>query len=276
MIYSLSMSSPQIFQIFYDVETHKSLDPDFLPLDNLENSRPDWREYWPIRNFLLNNSLDENSFYGFFSPKFKEKTGLSAKECLIFIDQQASDLDVITFSPLFDIGAWFQNTFLQAISQHPNARESIDGALKLINPKFNVDEIVMHSGNIIYCNFFVAKPKFWREWLTTCELIWAEAESGLSSVAQGLNSMAENHDSPAAVKTFVIERIASLMLCTNSAWKIKTFNPFGLPFSDAPIASEVAALIQMDALKMAYLQQQRPEYLELFKGLAKLVLQRVG
>jgi len=270
------MSKAHIFQIFYDAQTQKSLDPGFLPLDNLENLRPDWREYWPIRSYLLNNALDENCFYGFFSPKFKEKTNLSADDCFGFIAKQSDDVDVITFSPYFDIGAWFQNTFLQAISQHPNARQPIEGALKLINPKLNVDEIVMHSGNIIYCNFFVAKPEFWREWLKICELIWIEAESGLSSIAQGLNSMAENHDSPAAVKTFFIERIASLILCTNNDWKVKVFNPFELPFSDAPIASEGAALIQMDALKMAYLQQHRPEYLDLFKGLAAIVLQRAG
>jgi hypothetical protein len=58
MIYSFGMSNAQIFQIFYDAQTKKSLDPDFLPLDNLENSRPDWREYWPMRNYLLNNALD--------------------------------------------------------------------------------------------------------------------------------------------------------------------------------------------------------------------------
>ncbi|WP_048812068.1 hypothetical protein [Polynucleobacter asymbioticus] len=276
MIYSFGMSNAQIFQIFYDAQTKKSLDPDFLPLDNLENSRPDWREYWPMRNYLLNNALDENCFYGFFSPKFKEKTGLSANDCLSFIGQQKSDLDVITFSPLFDLGAWFRNSFLQAISLHPNSTESIIGALHVLNPYININELVMHSGNNIFCNFFVAKPAFWKAWLENCELIWAEAEFNMSSIAHGLNSLAQGHDSPAPIKTFVIERIASLMLATNDSWKVRAYNSLDLPFSSAPIANERAALIQLDALKIAYADQKRAEYLSLHKTLGDLVLKKVG
>ena len=39
-------------------------------LDNLRNERPDWREYWPIRRFLLEGTPDPDAFYGFFSPRF--------------------------------------------------------------------------------------------------------------------------------------------------------------------------------------------------------------
>jgi hypothetical protein len=274
MIYSFSMSKAQIFQIFYDEETKNSLDPDFLPLDNFENSRPDWREYWPIRNFLLNNSLDEDCFYGFFSPKFKEKTGLTAKDCYGFVEQKSADLDVICFSPLFDLGAWFRNSFLHAISAHPNSAESILGALHILSPSININELVMHSGNNIFCNFFVAKPKFWRAWQEKCELIWAEAEAGEGPIARGLNALAEGHDSPAPIKTFVIERIASLMLASNESWKVRAYNPLMLPFSSAPIANERMALIQMDALKIAYANQRRAEFLSLHKSLGELVLKR--
>ena len=72
------MKSIFIHQIFYNAYTEKSLDQGFIPLDNSDNVRPDWREYWPIRKYLINNELNENDLYGFFSPKFKEKTGLSA------------------------------------------------------------------------------------------------------------------------------------------------------------------------------------------------------
>lgn len=64
------MQKAYIHQIFYSEETRKSLDAGFIPLDN-SNQRPDWCEYWPIRNFLINAPLDSDGFYGFLSPKFR-------------------------------------------------------------------------------------------------------------------------------------------------------------------------------------------------------------
>jgi hypothetical protein len=265
-----------LYQIFYNEETKKSRDVGFLLLDNTENQRPDWREYWPIRNYLLNKSLDEDALYGFFSPKFKAKTGLSSDKCFHFINSQPRDIDVVSFSPFYDLGAFFQNSFLQCLEQHRNSRFAIEGALKILAPLQSIDDIVMHSGNNIFCNFFVAKPRFWKAWLENCELIWNECEKNSNPIARELNAVAKGHDSPAAIKTFAIERIASLILATNHSYKIKAYNPFELPFSNAGISKERNALIQMDALKLAYSEQKREEYLKLFKIIADLVQKKLS
>jgi len=265
-----------IFQIVYNKHTEDSRDAGFLPLNNMNNLRPDWREYWPIRNYLLANDLDENGLYGFFSPKFKAKTGLSSRECFDFINSYPSDIDVFSFSPFFDLGAFHLNSFLQAIYQHPESRYAIEGAVKIVRPSLNLNELVMHSGNNIFCNFFVATPKFWRSWLTECELIYSECEANSSPIAEGLNMVAESHDSPALNKTFLIERVASMILATDSTWNVKAFNPFALPLSNAVISREPTPLIQMDALKIAYASQKRVEYLNFFKYLQKLVIENVG
>lgn len=263
-----------IHQIFYNEETKKSRDTGFLPLDNTQNKRPDWREYWPIRNYLLHESLDEDALYGFFSPKFKAKTGLSSDECYRFINSQPQDIDVVSFSPFYDLGAFFQNSFIQSLSQHPNSRLAVEGALKILMPFQSVDDIVMHSGNNIFCNFFVAKPRFLRVWLENCELIWHECEKNTNAIARELNAAAEGHDSPAAIKTFVIERVASLILATSHSWRVSAYNPFELPFSNAAISKERSALIQMDALKIAYSEHKREEFLSLFKNIAQLILKK--
>ena len=56
----------RIYQICYSKETLANVPVGFLVLDNVANERPDWREYWAIRNFLLNNYLSEDTLYGFF------------------------------------------------------------------------------------------------------------------------------------------------------------------------------------------------------------------
>src|SRR5271163_1516352 len=79
------MHAAHIYQILNHYTSRQELDPDFGVLDNSANERPDWFEYWPIRRFLLNEALDENAFYGFLSPKFKLKTGLSSAAVREFI-----------------------------------------------------------------------------------------------------------------------------------------------------------------------------------------------
>jgi len=269
------MRNVKIFQIFYSPATKKSLDPEFLPLDNMKNARPDWREYWPIRNYLLDNPLDDDCLYGFFSPKFHAKTGLSANDCYEFIRGHSNNVDVFSFSPFFDLGAFHQNSFFQAISQHPNSRIAMEGGLKIVAPSCNINELVMHSGNNIFCNFFVATPLFWRVWLEKCELIWSECEANITKVAKELNAVENTHENPALLKTFLIERVASLILATSDSFSVKAYDSFALPLSNAAISNEPAPLIQMDALKIAYANQKRVEYLNFFKYIQNLVIENM-
>ncbi len=72
------MQALHIYQILTPYVSRPELDAGFEILDNSANERPDWFEYWPIRGFLLKETLDENAYYGFLSPQFKLKTGLTA------------------------------------------------------------------------------------------------------------------------------------------------------------------------------------------------------
>ncbi|MDL1867795.1 hypothetical protein FBR06_11350, partial [Betaproteobacteria bacterium PRO4] len=59
-----SSRNVQLFTIAWSSETCIQTDPNITILDNTANPRPDWREYWPIRHFLKNNELEENTLYG--------------------------------------------------------------------------------------------------------------------------------------------------------------------------------------------------------------------
>src|SRR5579863_9639609 len=106
-----SMSGIFIYSILNHYTKPEDLDPGFLVLDNSSNERPDWYEYWPIRKFLLNEPLDENAFYGFLSPKFKQKTNLGAGEVADFIRSADAATDVALFSPSIHNSAFYLNVF---------------------------------------------------------------------------------------------------------------------------------------------------------------------
>jgi hypothetical protein len=88
LVKSGSEKKIRLFSIFWsEVTQAQAIISGFEPLNNMENKRPDWYEYWPIRNILLNETLDENTYYGFFSTKFSKKTQLSTKQTFDFIEQ---------------------------------------------------------------------------------------------------------------------------------------------------------------------------------------------
>src|SRR6185312_15660291 len=151
------VTEASIHQIYYSEQTRGELDPGFLPLDNSANERPDWREYWPMRRFLLGADLDPQRYYGFFSPKFNRKTTLTAANVHDFIRQRDGSADVISFSPFFDQMAFPLNIMELAIVDH-DCRETLARCATLVAPQFQIEQSVMSSRDSVYCNFFVAKP----------------------------------------------------------------------------------------------------------------------
>ena len=47
------MSAIHIHQIYYNEQTRAQLDPGYIPLDNTDNPRPEWYEFWVIKQFFV-------------------------------------------------------------------------------------------------------------------------------------------------------------------------------------------------------------------------------
>ena len=271
---SISTQPSQIYQIFYDENSREKLDPGFIALDNTPNERPDWREYWPIRQYLLTQALSKDTYYGFFSPKFFEKTGLDANAVYEFINQQSADTDVILFSPFFDQSAYFLNIFEQGAIAHPEIHTIFQQTVNLLGSPIHLSTLVMDSSVTVFCNFFVAKPRFWEVWLNACECIFKVAESQSTPLSNALNGLAL-HETEAAFKTFVIERIASLLLSTSSQFNLTAYPSIDLPLSNSKIRLEHEALVILDALKTAYRLHQNPKHLTVFKKIQQQILEKL-
>lgn len=269
------MTQSSIHQIYYSEQTRSELDPGFLPLDNLRNERPDWREYWPIRRFLSTQELDPDRYYGFFSPKFRQKTGLSAQAVHEFIRRQEGSPDVISFSPFFDQMAFPLNIVELAAVRHACA-DTFAECAAMVAPAFQADSSVMSSLDTIYCNFFVAKARFWAEWLRACERIFEVAEQALTPLGQALNRFVMYETASAPAKVFVIERIASLLLWSQPQWQVKTYNPTLLPPLSPKFAAMVTGptLLVLDSLKIAYCRTGAEQYLAAYRQLRDTVMTR--
>lgn len=258
-----------LYQIYYSDQTKKNNDKGFLPLDNLNNPRPDWREYWPIRSFLLKNKLEKNCRYGFFSPKFYSKTGMDSTAVhRILTDTNA---DVVLFSPFFDQSAFFRNVFLQSEQVHPRSSGLFSKALAEVGVSVDYSSLINHSGNTVFCNYFVAVPEFWKSWFELCERIFDLLESEPNHL---LNQNTTHDYRLAPFKVFLIERIATILL-TNSKWTTYVCNPIRMSIADKRFAPHIDMLCQLDALKVAYTLHGHSFYMQNFMQLRLALIDRI-
>src|ERR1022692_955759 len=154
-----------VYQILNHYTPRQALDPGFRVLDNSANERSDWYEYWPIRNFLLSESLDESAFYGFLSPKFKLKTNLNAAHVDALVRNADPSTDIILLTPSIHNSAYFLNVFAHGDAKHPGLLNVAQQLFRRLGKDADLTHLVTDSRTEVFSNYFVARPRFWREWL---------------------------------------------------------------------------------------------------------------
>jgi len=259
------------FQIFYDEETRLSLDRDFEALDNTKSERPDWYEYWAIRNYLLQNELQESTFYGFLSPRFFEKTRLTGAQVKEFV-RRSSEADIVTFSPLPCQGACFMNVFEQGEFFHRGLFDLATQFFARVDPRIKLNALVTHSRNTVFANFFLAKPVFWRTWKGVFDQLFELAETPGSPLYARLNLATDHRGKTVTpMKIFVMERAVSFLLVSLEVLRVWNFPPFQIPVAKY-MEGRVPEIVMLDALKIALSQTADPDYVRLYMQLRDKVL----
>jgi hypothetical protein len=255
------MQAVETYQILNHYTLREELDPGFKVLDNSSNERPDWYEYWPIRNFLLTQPLDENTFYGFLSPKFKLKTNLTAVQVHAFIGSAPAGTDVVLLSPSIHKSAYYLNVFEHGDAEHPGLKEAAAKFFAHIGRADALNDLVSDSRNTVHSNYFIAKPRFWRAWLAITEPLFALAESPHDVLGAELRAPTRYRGGLGVpMKIFLMERVATWILSTDSSFRAQVRDPFA---ARSRIYKLPLALV-CDALKIAYTTQRRGQYKDVF------------
>ena len=266
------MPAVQIYQILNHYTPREDLDPGFAVLDNSANERPDWFEYWPIRRFLLEEALDENTFYGFLSPKFKLKTSLSAGAVREFILAADSAVDVVLLSPSIHNSAYYLNVFEHGDAEHPGLKNVAKTLFERLGLNGDLDALVSDSRNTVHSNYFIAKPRFWRAWLVINEKMYAIAETPGDALGEALCAPTTYRGGKQVqMKIFVMERIATWLL-TGARESGEFVARVRDPFVARSRIYKLPIAIVCDALKIAYATEGRSQYKDVFllmRGLRK-------
>ncbi len=265
-----------IYQICYSPETLANVPQGFLTLDNSANERPDWREYWAIRNYLLNNYLSEDTLYGFFSPKFSSKTSLDHAKVQTFLAENYSGQDVVSFSPFWDLMSIFKNVFEQGDFFHPGLSDTCQNFANLHVAGIELKDAITHSENTIFCNYFLAKKTFWKEWLILGELLFEASEYQKTELAEKLNASTSYGEQRVPMKVFVQERLATICLLANKNIKCLNYSPFAIGASTTPFNNFYHEAVISDALKRAFTQTSNHSYLNEFSTLRERIINKLS
>jgi hypothetical protein len=128
----------------------------------------------------------------------------------------------------------------------------------------NINTLMMDSRTVVFSNYFLARPAFWRRWLAVCERLFdvCEQQPALAR-ASGFVAPTTYRDGLQR-KVFLMERVASLLLATEPRWRTKAYNPFKCAFSASRLGQAPADAVLSDALKIASDVQKYPEYMNQF------------
>lgn len=264
---SLMDADMRLYQIAFDDVSRTQVGASgFRLLDNMANERPDWYEYWPIRKYLLDNTLQPDAWYGFFSPKFGAKTKLSCSDVQRIVREAhvQHSAEVVLFSPQPDMGANFLSVFEQAELFDAGFIETAQKLVCLMGLEVPMSNIVMDSRQTVFSNYFVARPAFWRQWFEWTEKLFACAEDASHPLHIEL-CQPTSYGGNAQRKVFLLERIASLLLVLQPEFKTYAANPFNMGWSVARFRDAPENTYINDALKRAYRDTGFPQYMNAFR-----------
>jgi hypothetical protein len=185
-----------------------------------------------VREFLLDHTLQEHTFYGFFPPDFAARTGLGPQAVVDLVRRHGS-CDVLGLGPAWDQSALFLNPFVHAEQQLPGVLPAAQKLAHVLGLQVDLARQPMHSGNTVRGSFLVAKRRFW--------LAWLEAFAHWSS---------EAGDPSSPVQAALVDWIATLVHL-RGGWSSHCLDPFALALQ-APADPLFAPALTADALKLRH------------------------
>jgi len=268
------MTKIRIHQIFYDDVTYRSRDTGFIPLDNTMPKDRDWYEFNPIIQYLSDNQLEEDAWYGFLSPKFSGKVGLTSEKVIEVIQKQGDVADAFIFSPSWDQICYFRNPWEQGEIWHPGISTLSQEFFDHIELRVNIHGLVTSMRNTVFSNYIIARANYWTVWLEMANAFSAYVESSSGVKIRGEYTRHGSVSRRYAMKTFIQERFATVILSTEKfATKYLDSSEKGALnlrlFDNSPRVRR--ALQLCDYLKAEFLDSGNDSYLKIYEEIRNTI-----
>lgn len=262
------MNGLTIHQIWYRDEQLPFLEPRMKAWDNRENARPEWCEYWIMRNAWMDEAKHFDDLTGFFSWKYRQKLELEYGQIEGFIRAHPG-ADCCIFSPAVFQVAFYRNVWHQAEVWHPGMTRVAQGMLDELGIRVDLAESVDHHLSTAYANLWVGSRPFWRAYMGFMEPMfdYIEAQKNRENSPFWQNRYGstggKGHVQSLPVIPYLIERMFSVFVKLHPEFRIAAWEyPFDILQKRAFRAAGLIPLANW--CKLMFQQTGQNLYLNLF------------
>lgn len=256
-----------IFQIYFDNDSLGMVDQAFIPFDNRNPIDPDLYEFSVIYGFIRNEYLDDNTYYGFLSPNFYNKTAVTASRLYEFLRCNGNSFDAYFVTSGWDQLAYHRNVFIQAEYFHHGF---LNAAIDFYEEIGGNPEKLMNScsvfDNSVFSNYVIANGKYWKKWFELADKFYKVWKSGS---VRSMHENAQYYKIGTTNAVFLQERLHSLLLLDNLEFNISSYDTtrdgpvLETIFQDTPLNRKL--LRSCEALKCQYLASGDPEAIKIYQ-----------
>lgn len=201
----------KIHQIYYSSETKEQCDEAFIPYDNSQSKEPEWREYAVFREHYLNNAHKKTKYCGILSWKFNQKTNISGKEFLTFIENNPG-YDVYFINPWPDLADVFNNVWQQGEIWHHGLIMKTQKIFDRLGYNIDLSAVRNDERDTLYCNYWVGNADFWERYMEFTLPVYNELKYRLTSSEYHQFHKTDQQASGASVIPYIMERMFSTLL----------------------------------------------------------------
>jgi hypothetical protein len=212
-----------LYMIFYDDLTAASIPDGFIGLSNTNPRRKELFEVEPILKFISQTPIEDDEFYGFFSPRIFEKTGLEPSDFETLTKLDLRNFDIVSLAP----APLYLSSHLNPVAQADISHGDFTRRFELLISKVDQDcvlkteEFARQKIDIAYfllSHYFLARGGFWKTWAQHVEVA-LRAEADDDELRSLLNESCPYPGRPEGYQylVFLLERLAGLIAFSQNA-----------------------------------------------------------
>ncbi len=234
-----------LYQIHFQPEQRRNLDPGFIPLDNAHHPDP-LREFAVFERLAREEGTRLAPLWGALSWRFGAKTGLDSRALRAAIAAQPGH-DLYYCNPYPENEALYINSWQQGVTAHPAFVELCAAVFEAAGLPVAELHGVRPAQAMSACNYFVGGPAFWQRYLPWVRQVVdgtraRVAPSVLDILDSSLSDPRQRH-AGSSYWPFIIERLLPLFL-DGEGKGLKT-HKIALPACEAKLNAHLRHLREM-------------------------------
>jgi hypothetical protein len=210
-----------LYMIFYDDLTAASVPDGFIGLANTNPLRKELFEVEPILKYISQTPIKDDEFYGFFSPRLFDKTGLNRTDITGISQEKLRKFDITSLSPGPIYLSRFNNPISQADIMHGDFTRRFVDLISRIDSQKKLNLKDFSEGHIpqkffLLSHYIIATGSFWKIWAHYVNLS-LEAEANDEKLKTLINTRCEypGQQGDYTYFVFILERLAGLLAFSN-------------------------------------------------------------